>query len=337
MRSQAPIGCKAQADSQIIDICRIAKAIRKTGKSTSQAIAIAVSRVKMWATGKGVDKDTQAKAAAAVAEWEKLRAKSHAKSAGKKSAHDLAASAGWAGEILCLANGVTSFNTDVVRQAWDTQARAWEQMHQAPMDPANEDVSAGSIYAHAYIKELWTDHLIASAGDGDLYRVDYSVGDPDSDNDTDVTFADPVPVKVQYVAISTDNMVGSDIDDDTLQKLTASAPPCHLNGTDKILLSIGQKPDALTTLLSVRVKPKSAVQQLLALANGDDKGPYGDVAYADPKNKKYPIDTAAHVRAAWSYVNMPKNQKDYSSAELAAIKSKIKGAAKKLGVEISED
>ena len=27
---------------------------------------------------------------------------------------------------------------------------------------------------------------------------------------------------------------------------------------------------------------------------------YGDVTFADPTNKKYPIDTPEHVRAAWS-------------------------------------
>lgn len=82
---------RAWADSQTIDICQIARAIKKTGKSTSQAIAIAVSRVKVWASGKGVDKDTQAKAAKALAEWEKKKSQSHAKS-GKKSGHALAAS-----------------------------------------------------------------------------------------------------------------------------------------------------------------------------------------------------------------------------------------------------
>jgi hypothetical protein len=73
-------------------ICRIAKAIKRTGKSTSQAIAIAVSRVKMWATGKGVDKDTQAKAAAAVAEWEKKKAKSHADNVKASAAPEFAMS-----------------------------------------------------------------------------------------------------------------------------------------------------------------------------------------------------------------------------------------------------
>lgn len=68
----------------------------------------------------------------------------------------------------------------------------------------------------------------------------------------------------------------------------------------------------------------------------DDKKPYGDVRYADPKNGKYPIDTEAHVRAAWSYINMPKNQKGYSSEELSAIKGRIKAAAEKFGIEIED-
>lgn len=66
-------------------ICQIARAIKKTGKTTSEAIAIAVSRIKVWATGKGVDKDTQGKAAKALAEWESKRAKSHAKDTVKAS------------------------------------------------------------------------------------------------------------------------------------------------------------------------------------------------------------------------------------------------------------
>ncbi len=73
-------------------ICRIARAIKRSGKSTSQAIAIAVSRVKKWAAGADdVDADTRAKAAAAVAQWEKLKAKNRAKSSAKsagKSAKD---------------------------------------------------------------------------------------------------------------------------------------------------------------------------------------------------------------------------------------------------------
>jgi phage head maturation protease len=56
--------------------------------------------------------------------------------------------------------------------------------------------------------------------------------------------------------------------------------------------------------------------------------PYGNVEYADAKNGKYPIDTAAHIRAAWSYINMPKNQKGMSDGEVKAIKGKIVAAWK---------
>jgi|ERR1041384_561370 hypothetical protein len=58
--------------------------------------------------------------------------------------------------------------------------------------------------------------------------------------------------------------------------------------------------------------------------------------YADEKRFKYPIDTESRVRAAWSYINMPKNQKGYSSEELAHIKSKIKAAGKKFGIEFND-
>lgn len=69
----------------------------------------------------------------------------------------------------------------------------------------------------------------------------------------------------------------------------------------------------------------------------DGERRYGDVAYADPTNKKYPIDTADHVRAAWSYINKEDNAAKYDRDEVATIKGRIKGAAKRHGVEISDD
>jgi hypothetical protein len=61
--------------------------------------------------------------------------------------------------------------------------------------------------------------------------------------------------------------------------------------------------------------------------------PYGDVEYADPgyqddKKKRYPIDTEKHIRAAWSYINKPKNAGKYSADELKRIKNKIIAAWK---------
>lgn len=64
---------------------------------------------------------------------------------------------------------------------------------------------------------------------------------------------------------------------------------------------------------------------------------YGDVAYADKENHKYPIDTKAHAKAAWSYINMPKNAKKYSGDKLSTIKSRISSAAKKFGITIGDD
>lgn len=57
--------------------------------------------------------------------------------------------------------------------------------------------------------------------------------------------------------------------------------------------------------------------------------------YGDPANFKYPLDTQEHVRAAWSYINMPKNQKGYSSSQISTIKSRIKHAGKKYGIEFN--
>lgn len=53
---------------------------QQKGLPLSVAIPTAIAAVKRWASGVGnVSADTRAKAAAAVAEWEKLKAKAHAK------------------------------------------------------------------------------------------------------------------------------------------------------------------------------------------------------------------------------------------------------------------
>ena len=64
---------------------------------------------------------------------------------------------------------------------------------------------------------------------------------------------------------------------------------------------------------------------------------YGNVEFADPTNKKYPIDNAEHVRAAWSYINHPDNASKYSHEDLSWIKDRIKRAAERHGVEISDE
>jgi HK97 family phage prohead protease len=82
----------------------------------------------------------------------------------------------------------------------------------------------------------------------------------------------------------------------------------------------------------------------LALASAkaaDSSKPYGDVTYADPGYqddgvKRYPLDSEAHCRAAWSYINMPKNAGKYTSEQVSLIKGRIRAALKKYGVTVSE-
>jgi HK97 family phage prohead protease len=72
-------------------------------------------------------------------------------------------------------------------------------------------------------------------------------------------------------------------------------------------------------------------------ARGSAK-PYGNVTYADPKNGKYPIDTKAHAKAAWSYINQADNAAEYplNGVTLAEVKGRIKAACKGFGITVSE-
>lgn len=72
------------------------------------------------------------------------------------------------------------------------------------------------------------------------------------------------------------------------------------------------------------------------------KGPYGKTRYADPGYQKdgkprYPINSADHVRSAWSYINKPANAAKYTSKQVASIKARIRSAAKKFGVKIGSE
>lgn len=93
--------------------------------------------------------------------------------------------------------------------------------------------------------------------------------------------------------------------------------------------------------VAIPANPKAVVVSSKAKKDEKDDGkddkPYGDVEYADPKNGKYPIDTAEHVRSAWSFINRPKDADEYSAEELAEVKDRIKKAAKKFDIEIDDE
>ena len=55
---------------------------------------------------------------------------------------------------------------------------------------------------------------------------------------------------------------------------------------------------------------------------------YGNTLFADPTNKKYPIDTPGRIKAAWSYIHQPSNAAKYTAAERRTIQSRIRKAAR---------
>lgn len=76
------------------------------------------------------------------------------------------------------------------------------------------------------------------------------------------------------------------------------------------------------------IKLIKAKDEASAQAKEGDK--YGDVAYADTKNEKYPIDTEVHIRAAWNYIHKAKNAAQYFTPEVTSIKNRIISAWKKI-------
>lgn len=107
------------------------------------------------------------------------------------------------------------------------------------------------------------------------------------------------------------------------------------------IVAVPANPDAV--ILSS--KALDAVEAYQKAAKKDD-GPYADPGYLDSEGKpakdgngqpRYKIDSEETTRAAWSYINMPKNARFYTAEQLAKIKDKIKAAAEKFGIEIAED
>ncbi len=89
--------------------------------------------------------------------------------------------------------------------------------------------------------------------------------------------------------------------------------------SDIVVKGLGEGDEVLIKRISRRgdVKPEEGLHQ------------YGNVEFADPTNKKYPIDTEEHIRAAWNYINKEKDASKYSPEEVSEIKSRIIAAWKR--------
>lgn len=63
---------------------------------------------------------------------------------------------------------------------------------------------------------------------------------------------------------------------------------------------------------------------------------YGDTQFADPTNKKYPIDTPGRIKAAWAYIHQASNAAKYTAAERRTIQSRIRKVARARKVELPD-
>jgi HK97 family phage prohead protease len=119
----------------------------------------------------------------------------------------------------------------------------------------------------------------------------------------------------------------------------------------------GGKMSAKSGYVKEGFTPESAIAAVLSAdapdftARAPVSKPYGDVPYGDPgyldadgnqasKSGKpgvarYPL-TSDKVMAAWTYINQAKNAGQYTAAQLAAIKGRVKAAMAKFGHKVSQ-
>lgn len=101
--------------------------------------------------------------------------------------------------------------------------------------------------------------------------------------------------------------------------------------------TIGMNNDALVEAVNTKsLHPETFLSLGIEIKADDDKKkdePYGDVKYADPgyqddKEKRYPIDTEEHIRAAWNYFNKRKDDDKYTAEQRKEIRDRIIAAWK---------
>jgi len=168
-------------------IRKIARAVMKSGKSKSAAIAIAISRIKRWAHGgENVQAGTRAKAAKALAEWESLKL--------KNKAHKVVGLSSPGGSYFAVSN--TDFDTRLIGRAWGAMR------DQALGMDRDQDVPEGHSDSFPYILELWNTFIVVEAPRvGQLPRL---MKIPYVCTGTEVHFGPAVEVKAEFVAVASE-------------------------------------------------------------------------------------------------------------------------------------
>ena len=198
------------------------------------------------------------------------------------------------------------------------KAFSFQEITERLQGALNSQITTPFNCGYFYIKKTYPDCVIIKGtrdgdGDEDLYRVEYTM-----DEQGVITLGNISEVRVEFVPTTdednpkqlfglTQKAAGND-------GLTKAKTPSERGKTDK-------RPD---------VTPADKERA---------EGEYGDVNYADETNKKYPLDSEKHVRAAASYFGMPKNREKYSADDQKKIDSNIAAAKKKFGIgeEVKKD
>jgi hypothetical protein len=64
---------------------------------------------------------------------------------------------------------------------------------------------------------------------------------------------------------------------------------------------------------------------------------WADPGYQKDKKQRYDLTSKQNAKSAWAYINQPDNAKPYTAAQLKRIKSKIKAALSKFGVQVAAE
>ena len=123
----------------------------------------------------------------------------------------------------------------------------------------------------------------------------------------------------------------------TITEETAPAAPPALTEADRAAL-----PFAVQHVLENGVCVTCAAVAEGGDAPGDGSKPFGNVVYADPgyqadKQKRYPIDSRAHVKAALAYLAQKANAAKYTAQQLKRVMGRIRAAAKKFGITVAAE
>jgi phage head maturation protease len=169
-------------------IREIARSIHeKRGMPLEQAIPIAIAQVKRWAAGGGdVEPDTRAKAAAAVAEWEALKAKNQASRKGFEVE----------GEEKAQGEDVLESST------YPFLPGTYEELREQLREQATKTLSSLSAgLAHVEVMGTWPSSTVVTAyhanGKASSYEIPYTITMGNEDTLETVKLDEPVPVELK--------------------------------------------------------------------------------------------------------------------------------------------